>query len=138
LRFDFSGTAPERPSSVNAVAAVTRSAAYYAVCCLLGEDAPMNEGCFRPLEVVMPEGSVVNASPGHAVSAGNVETSQRIVDVVLGALARALPDLMPAASSGTMNNVTIGGFDYDVCKGGEVCAEVCPTNAIEMVEDDAS
>jgi N-methylhydantoinase B len=71
----------------------------------------MNAGCFRPVDVVLPEGSIVNADPGHAVSAGNVETSQRITDAVLGALAKALPDLMPAASSGTMNNVTIGGFD---------------------------
>jgi N-methylhydantoinase B len=111
LRVDFSGSARQRPSSVNAVAAVTRSAVYYAVRCLLGEGAPMNAGCFRPVDVVLPEGSIVNADPGHAVSAGNVETSQRITDAVLGALAKALPDLMPAASSGTMNNVTIGGFD---------------------------
>jgi N-methylhydantoinase B len=78
---------------------------------MLEEDAPMNAGCFRPVEVILPPNSVVNASPGHAVSAGNVETSQRIVDAVLGALAQALPDLIPAASSGTMNNVTIGGYD---------------------------
>jgi N-methylhydantoinase B len=71
----------------------------------------MNAGCFRPVSVVMPEASVVNASPGHAVSAGNVETSQRIVDAVLGAFSLALPGTMPAASSGTMNNITIGGFD---------------------------
>ncbi len=112
LTFDFTGSAPQRPSSVNAVAAVTRSAVFYAVRCLLDEDAPMNAGCFRPVTVVLPEGSVVNASAGHAVSAGNVETSQRIVDTVLGALAQALPGLLPAASSGTMNNVTIGGFDH--------------------------
>jgi N-methylhydantoinase B len=109
LSFDFSGSAPDRPSSVNAVAAVTSSAVLYCVRCLLGQDAPVNAGCFRAFELVLPEGSVVNARPGHAVSAGNVETSQRIVDTVLGALAKALPGVIPAASSGTMNNVTIGG-----------------------------
>ena len=110
LHFDFTGSAPERPSSVNAVAAVTRSAVYYVVRCLLDEDAPTNDGCLRPITFTLPEGSVVNARPPRAVSAGNVETSQRIVDVVLGALAKASVDV-PAASAGTMNNVTIGGFD---------------------------
>jgi N-methylhydantoinase B len=111
IEVDFRGSAAERPSSVNAVAAVTRSAVYYCVMCLLGGGAPLNAGCFRPVRVLLPEGSVVNPHPGHAVAAGNVETSQRIVDAVFGALARALPGLIPAASSGTMNNVTIGGFD---------------------------
>ncbi len=108
---DFSGSAPERPSSINAVAAVTRSAVYYVVRCLLDESVPANEGCFRPVRVVLPEGSIVNARPPRAVSAGNVETSQRIVDAVLGALAQALPELVPAASQGTMNNVALGGWD---------------------------
>ena len=108
---DFTGSSGQRPTSVNAVAAVTRSAVYYVVRCLLDEDAPSNAGCFRPVTVVLPEGSVVNASAGHAVSAGNVETSQRVVDAVLGALSQAMPDLIPAASSGTMNNVAVGGFD---------------------------
>lgn len=111
IRFDFAGSAPQRPSSVNAVAAVTRSAVYYAVRCLMDADAPMNAGCFRPVEVLLPEGSIVSATRGHAVSAGNVETSQRIVDVVMGALAKALPEAIPAASSGTMNNIALGGYD---------------------------
>ena len=111
LHFDFTGSAPERPSSINAVAAVTRSAVYYVVRCLLDEDAPTNDGCLRPISFTLPEGSVVNARPPRAVSAGNVETSQRIVDVVFGALTRALGKRIPAASAGTMNNVTIGGFD---------------------------
>src|SRR3989442_4641907 len=117
LHGDFSGSAPECPSSVNAVAAVTPSAVYYVVRCLLealgegGETVPTNGGCFRPVTFTLPEGSVVNAGPPRAVAAGNVETSQRIVDVLLGALAEALPDLIPAASAGTMNNVTIGGYD---------------------------
>ncbi|HSP54385.1 MAG TPA: hydantoinase B/oxoprolinase family protein, partial [Dehalococcoidia bacterium] len=109
LHADFTGSAPERPTSINAVAAVTRSAVYYCVRCLLDEAVPSNDGCFRPVTLTLPERSVVNAGPPRAVAAGNVETSQRIVDVVLGALAKALPDLIPAASQGTMNNITIGG-----------------------------
>jgi N-methylhydantoinase B len=113
---DFTGSAPERPSSVNAVAAVTRSAVYYVVRCLLetipgGDSVPANGGCFRPVSFTLPERSVVNCQPPRAVAAGNVETSQRITDVVLGALARAVPDVIPAASSGSMNNVAIGGWD---------------------------
>ena len=111
LHCDFSDSAPQRPSSVNAVASVTKSAVYYVVRCLLDEQVPANEGCFRPVAFTLPEGSVVNARPPAAVSAGNVETSQRIVDVVLGALAQALPELVPAASAGTMNNLAIGGYD---------------------------
>jgi N-methylhydantoinase B len=111
LHCDFTGTAPERPASVNAVASVTRSAVYYCVRCLLDSTVPANEGCFRPVSFTLPDHSLVNASPPHAVSAGNVETSQRITDVVLGALAQALPNKIPAASSGTMNNLTIGGWD---------------------------
>lgn len=111
LHCDFTGTAPERPASVNAVASVTRSAVYYCVRCLLDDSVPSNEGCFRPVSFTLPAHSLVNASPPHAVSAGNVETSQRITDVVLGALALALPGRVPAASSGTMNNLTIGGWD---------------------------
>ena len=119
MHCDFTGSSPERPSSINAVAAVTRSAVYYVARCLLealvpgGEAVPANDGCFRPVSFTLPERSVVNASPPRAVAAGNVETSQRIVDVVLGALAQAVPDLIPAASSGTMNNVTIGGWDSE-------------------------
>jgi N-methylhydantoinase B len=108
---DFEGSAAERPGSVNAVAAVTHSAVYYAIFCLLGEGTPLNGGCFRPVTVKLPAKSIVSPTVGRAVSAGNVETSQRIVDVVLGALAKALPDVIPAASSGTMNNVVAGGFD---------------------------
>ena len=111
LHCDFSGSSEDRPSSVNAVVAVTRSAVYYVVRCLLDESVPGNDGCFRPVSFILPEGSVVNARPPRAVAAGNVETSQRIVDVVLGALTQALPGRIPAASAGTMNNVTIGGWD---------------------------
>jgi len=119
MHCDFSGSSPERPSSINAVEAVTRSAVYYVVRCLLealvpgGDSVPANDGCFRPVTFTLPAASVVNASPPRAVAAGNVETSQRIVDVVLGALTAALPELIPAASQGTMNNITIGGWDFE-------------------------
>jgi N-methylhydantoinase B len=110
--FDFTGTGAETElASLNAVAAVTRSACYYTIRCLAGADAPANEGCYRAIRFTLPERCVVSAGPPRAVSAGNVETSQRITDVALGALAQALPDRIPAASSGTMNNVTIGGYD---------------------------
>jgi len=111
LHCDFTGTSPERAGSINAVATVTHSAVYYVARCLLGEDVPSNDGCFRPVKLTLPPASAVSASPPHAVSAGNVETSQRITDVVLGALAQALPGVIPAASSGTMNNLTVGGLD---------------------------
>ena len=111
LHLDFTGSAAQRPASINAVAAVTRSAAYYVFRCLLPPDAPTNNGLFRPFRFTLPEGSVVNARPPAAVAGGNVETSQRIVDVIWGALAQALPERMPAASSGTMNNIAAGGLD---------------------------
>lgn len=105
---DFTGTAPQRRGSVNAVYAITLSATLYVFRCLLGEDAPTNSGCLRPLRVIAPVGTVVNARPPAPVAGGNVETSQRITDVLLGALAQAAPDRVPAASQGTMNNLTIG------------------------------
>ena len=108
---DFTGSAPQVPGSVNAVGSITKSATFYAFRTAIGEDVPSNEGGFRPLDIRMERGSVVDAEPQHAVSAGNVETSQRIVDVVLGALAQALPDRIPAAGQGTMNNLTFGGRD---------------------------
>ena len=110
---DFSGSAPEQAASINAVEAVTRSAAVYCVRCLLPPDAPSNAGVFRPVRVLAPEGTIMNARPQRAVSAGNVETSQRVVDVVLAALAQALPERMPAASAGTMSNFTFGGARPD-------------------------
>ena len=108
---DFTGSSPACRGSVNAVLAITTSAVFYVFRCLLGEDVPASAGLMAPIEVRAPEGSVVNARPPAAVAAGNVETSQRIVDVLLRALARALPDRIPAASSGTMNNLSFGGAD---------------------------
>jgi len=106
---DFTGTAPQTAGPVNAVEAITRSAVLYAFRCLLPGEVPANDGCFVPIRLIAPPGTIVNANPPAAVAAGNVETSQRIVDVVFGALARAIPDRIPAASAGTMNNVAIGG-----------------------------
>lgn len=114
---DFTGTAQQVRGSVNAIYAITLSAVFYAFRCIAGADVPANAGCLEPIRVVAPEGTVVNAKFPAAVAGGNVETSQRIVDVLLGALAQACPDQIPAASSGTMNNLTIGG--YDVSRGKE-------------------
>lgn len=108
---DFAGSAPACRGSVNAVMAITTSAVFYVFRCLLGEDVPACAGLMEPIEVLAPGGSVVNAKPPAAVAAGNVETSQRIVDVLLRALAQALPHKIPAASSGTMNNLSFGGID---------------------------
>ena len=108
IQFDFEGTSPQVPGSLNAVGAIARSACYYVVACLLG-DVPLNAGTFTAVEVVTPRGSVVDARFPGAVAGGNVETSQRIVDVVLQALGGALPDRIPACSAGTMNNLTMGG-----------------------------
>ena len=113
VTFDFAGTAPVVHGSLNAVIAITQSACYYVVRCLIEDEVPMNAGCFAPVHVVAPANSLVNAGPPAAVAAGNVETSQRITDAVLGALAQALPDQIPAASQGTMNNLTMGGQRAD-------------------------
>jgi N-methylhydantoinase B len=110
MTVDFAGSAPQVLGSLNAVEAVVRSATWYCVRLLAPEDVPANHGCFQPVTVVAPAHSVLSPDFPAAVSSGNVETSQRIVDVVLGALAQALPDRLPAASQGTMNNVTLGGM----------------------------
>jgi N-methylhydantoinase B len=111
VTIDFAGSAQQIASSLNAVFAITYSAVYYVFRCLLQEGAPATAGLMRPVKVVAPVGSIVNAELPAPVAGGNVETSQRIVDVLLRALAQALPERIPAASSGTMNNLTIGGFD---------------------------
>ncbi len=108
---DFTESDPQARGSVNAVSSITLSAVLYVFRTLIGKDVPTNAGCLRPLEVLTRKGSVVDALPPAPVAGGNVETSQRIVDVVLGALSRAIPDRIPAASQGTMNNTTIGGID---------------------------
>lgn len=108
---DFSGTAPQTSGCVNTIFAVTLSCVFYAFRCLLDPAVPSNAGCLVPLTVHAPPGSLVNACFPSAVVGGNVETSQRLVDVLFGALAQALPERMPAASAGSMNNLTIGGTD---------------------------
>ena len=110
---DFTGTDPQTSGGVNANLAITLSATLYAFRCLVTEDVLYNDGIARPITVIAPAGTVVNARHPSAVAGGNVETSQRITDVVLGALSQALPHLIPAASQGTMNNVTLGGTDLD-------------------------
>ncbi|WFS63745.1 hydantoinase B/oxoprolinase family protein [Pseudodesulfovibrio thermohalotolerans] len=109
VQLDFSGSDDQVRGSVNAVRAITLSAVLYVFRALAGRDIPANAGCMRPLTVMTRPGSVVDAAFPAAVAGGNVETSQRLVDVLLGALAQALPRTMPAASQGTMNNLTIGG-----------------------------
>jgi N-methylhydantoinase B len=111
IAIDFTGSDSQVEGSVNAVEAITYSACFYVFRCLLAEDVPATAGLMRPIRVVAPEGTIVNAQPPAAVAGGNVETSQRIVDVLLRALAQAIPDRIPAAASGTMNNLTIGGVD---------------------------
>ena len=110
-RVDFTGTAPQSRGPVNANHAVTISATMYVFRCLLTGDVPFTSGLLRPIEIVNPVGGLTNAQPPAAMAAGNVETSQRITDTLLGALARAAPGLIPAASSGTMNNISFGGWD---------------------------
>ncbi len=108
---DFTGTDGQVDGPVNANYAITVSATMYVFRSLLAEDVPYTAGLLRPLKVIAPEGSVVNARPPAAMAGGNVETSQRITDVLIGALAQAAPERFPAASSGTMNNLSFGGWD---------------------------
>ncbi|MCA9901774.1 MAG: hydantoinase B/oxoprolinase family protein [Ardenticatenaceae bacterium] len=113
MHVDFTGTAPAVRGNLNAVPAIAKSAVAYCLRCaalaLVQTDLPMNDGAFAPLTITIPPGSLLDPPQPHAVAAGNVETSQRITDAVFGALAQALPDLIPAASQGTMNNLTFGG-----------------------------
>ena len=111
-RVDFSDSDPQVAGSVNAVYAITASVVFYVFRTLVGVPIPATAGGMRPLEIIAPEGTVVNALPPAAVCGGNVETSQRIVDVLYRCLARVMPDTIPAASQGTMNNITFGGTDH--------------------------
>ncbi|MCP3973498.1 MAG: hydantoinase B/oxoprolinase family protein [bacterium] len=122
LHANFAGSAPQIPGNINAVEAVTRSCLYYAVRVAADPTVPANGGSYRPISLSAPEASIVNAASPAAVAAGNVETSQRIADAVLGALAQAAPDRVPAASQGTMNNVLIGNDRfayYETIAGGQ-------------------
>lgn len=108
---DFSGSSEQVAGSLNAVYAITLSAVFYVFRSLIGMDIPNNSGSLSPISVIAPEGTIVNARFPAPVAGGNVETSQRIVDVLIGALSKACPEKIPAASQGTMNNLTIGGWD---------------------------
>jgi N-methylhydantoinase B len=121
LGVDFAGTADQVAGNVNAPLAVTRSAVYYVVRCLTDPDVPANQGCHEPISVEVPAGSLLNPEPPAAVVGGNVETSQRVADVVFAALAEAVPERAPAGGQGTMNNLIIGTPDfayYETVGGG--------------------
>ena len=111
VHIDLSGTAKQVRGNINCPIASTLSSIYYVFIALFGQEIPTNEGCWSLLDINVPKGTFLNPEYPAAVSAGNVETSQRIVDVTLGALARILPEITPACSQGTMNNLTIGGHD---------------------------
>jgi N-methylhydantoinase B len=114
---DFRGSAPQCAGNVNAVAAIAVSAVYYVFRCLVAEDVPATSGLLRPITIIVPNGTIVNAALPAAVAGGNVETSQRMVDTLLRALANAAPERIPAASQGTMNNLTFGGSN--LLRGGQ-------------------
>lgn len=128
LRIDFTGSSPAHPGNLNAPRAVTVAAVIYVVRCLVGSPIPLNSGCLAPIELVIPEGSLLDPPAHVAVCGGNVETSQRIVDVLLGALGLA------AASQGTMNNLTLGngGFAYyeTICGGAGATARGAGASAV--------
>ena len=122
MTVDFTGSAPQSPGNVNAVEAVTTSAVAFAVRSVVDPGLPANGGAMRPLDIVVPRGSIVAAEPPAAVGAGNVEVSQRVADVVFAALARAAPERVAAAAQGTMNNVLMGGAGwvyYETVGGGQ-------------------
>ncbi len=133
MHVDFAGSSPQVMGNVNAVEAIVRSATWYCVRLLAEDDLPVNHGCFQPVTVRTEPGSVVNPHFPAAVAVGNTETGQRVVDVVLGALAQALPGRIPAASQGTMNNFTVGGWHdgdhfvyYETIAGGHGGGPVGP------------
>ena len=111
MKVSLRGTDPQQSGNVNAPRSVVYSCVYYVFRALTDPTIMTNAGLFRNIEIDIPEGSLLDPKPPSAVSSGNVETSQRLVDILLGALSKALPEI-PAASQGTMNNVTIGGFDH--------------------------
>ncbi len=123
VRLDFGGTAPQVEGNVNCPLAVTAAAVLYAFRCLMPPQTPACAGAFRPIALQVPAGCLLNAQRPAAVAAGNVETSTRVVDVVLGALAQAVPERIPAASHGSMNNLAMGalgeqGWSYYETIGG--------------------
>jgi N-methylhydantoinase B len=134
LTLDFSGTDPEVEGNLNCPLSVTRSAAFFAVRVLTDPDAPPCAGAYRPIEVIAPEGCLLNARPPAAVAAGNVETSSRVADLVIAALGGARP--VPAQGQGTMNNLTLAGEGftyYETLGGGQgACPEADGPSAIHV------
>ena len=133
ISVDFAGSAPQVKGNINCPLSVTAAAVYYVFRCLMPPQTPACAGSFRHIHLSAPAQSVVNASYPAAVTAGNVETSTRIVDVILGALAQALPEVIPAASHGSMNNLAMGyagdaghaSWDYYETIGGGMGASKC-------------
>ncbi len=114
-RFDFTGTSDQLPNNFNAPASITRAAVLYCLRCLIDDDIPLNDGCLRPVEIVVPEGSMLSPQPPAAVVAGNVETSQVVTDTIFAALGALAP------AQGTMNNFTFGDDArqyYETIAGG--------------------
>ncbi|CCQ36240.1 N-methylhydantoinase (ATP-hydrolyzing) B [Natronomonas moolapensis 8.8.11] len=120
---DFAGTDDQLEGNLNAPLSVAKSAVYFVVRCVTDPEIPPNHGCYDPVSVDAPEGSLLNPEPPAAVVGGNVETSQRVTDVVFAALSGAAPDRVPAQGQGTMNNLTVGARDgsftyYETIAGG--------------------
>ena len=136
LRLDFEGTDPQVEGNLNCPLSVTRSAAYFAVRALTDPDAPPSAGAYRPIDVTAPRGCLLNAEAPAAVAAGNVETSSRVADLVIAALAGALP--VPAQGQGTMNNLTLAGPDgewtyYETLAGGQgACPQADGPSAVHV------
>jgi N-methylhydantoinase B len=109
IKIDYNGTDKELDCPLNAVFGVTLSGVYFVVRTLIGDEIPANHGAFSPISVIAPEGTIVNPTFPHPVGGGNVETSQRNADLIYSAFSKAVPEKVPAASGGSMNNVMIGG-----------------------------
>ena len=137
-KVDFTGSSKQVRGPINAVEAIAVSAVYYVFRCLITGDVPASAGIIEPIEIVAPSGTIVNALPPAPVAGGNVETSQRIVDVLLKALSQAAPHLIPAASQGTMNNLTIGGWDTRLGKEFAYYETVCGGMGARPTEDGIS
>ncbi len=121
MKFDFTGTSEQVKGNINAPLPVVLSAVYYVIKCLLPKEVPLNAGSYSPIDVHVPLGTVLNAEPPAAVSAGNVETSQRVVELILRALQPTIKDIIPAESMGSMNNLAIGNDEftyYETIGGG--------------------
>ncbi len=129
---DFTGTAPQAAGNINCPISVTAAAVFYVFRCLMPKETPACAGSFSPIKLVVPTASLLNANRPAAVAAGNVETSSRIVDLVLGALSQALPDIIPACSQGTMNNLALGSSTgetwgyYETIAGGMGASKYAP------------